>query len=165
MTNGSAAYVRSRTCYAVFLVLAGAVVWPKTQGVAGPDYSFKRMASPRLNSGVRSLIHMVRLNCSGIMFGSQLDEKHLFSWALEIPCVLRWEQDQLVVRSLRVSKVDLHDLIALLRRYNVPMQQLVQFRNSTNEVWFTAPGAYWHQRVFGQEPNLSPKRTRVPCAT
>ena len=98
---------------------------------------------------------MVRLNCSGVMFGSQLDEKHLFSWALEIPCVLRWEQDQLVVRSRRVSKADLRDLIALLWRYNVPMQQLVQFRNSTNEVWFTAPGTYWHQQVFGQQPNLS----------
>jgi hypothetical protein len=107
---------------------------------------------------------MVRLNCSGVMFGSQLDEKHLFSWALEIPCVLRWEQDQLVVRSRRVSKADLRDLIALLWRYNVPMQQLAQFRNGTNEGWFAAPGAYWHKRVFGQRPNLSSKRTRVPRA-
>jgi hypothetical protein len=108
---------------------------------------------------------MVRLNCSGVKFGSQLDEKHLFSWALEIPCVVRWEQDQLVVRSRRLSKSDLRDLVALLWRYNIPMQQLAQFRNSTNEGWFAAPGTYWHQRMFGQKPNLSSKRTRVPRAT
>ncbi len=41
---------------------------------------------------------MVHLDCSGIRFGSYLDEKHLFEWAAEIPGFLRWEQDTLVVR-------------------------------------------------------------------
>jgi hypothetical protein len=32
---------------------------------------------------------MIYLDCSGVHFGSQLDEKHLFEWAMEISGVLR----------------------------------------------------------------------------
>jgi len=42
---------------------------------------------------------MVRLDCSGIHFGSQLDEKHLFVWASELSCFVRWEQDTLLPAS------------------------------------------------------------------
>jgi len=93
---------------------------------------------------------MIYLNCSGIRFGSQLDEKHLFEWAREISCVVRWEQDTLVVRSRRVSESALRDLLALFWRYNIPMEQLAQFQNSANEAWFTAPKMYWHKKVFGK---------------
>ena len=92
---------------------------------------------------------MILLDCSGIMFGSQLDEKHLFEWAVEIPGVLRWEQDTLVIRSKRISQASLRDLLALFSRYGIPMRQLAQFQNETNEKWFTAPHMYWHKKVFG----------------
>lgn len=93
---------------------------------------------------------MVYLNCSGVRFGSQLDEKHLFQWALEISGVLRWEQDTLVVRSRRISEEALRDLLSLFSRYNIPMAQLSQFKNSQNDAWFTAPHMYWHKKVFGK---------------
>lgn len=92
---------------------------------------------------------MVRLDCSNIRFGSQLDEKHLFHWASEIAGFLRWEQDTLVMRSSRVSEVALRDLLALFWRYQIPMQQLAQFENERNTSWFRAPHVYWHRRVFG----------------
>lgn len=98
---------------------------------------------------------MVFLDCSGVHFGSQLDEKHLFAWALEISGVVRWEQDTLVVRSQRISQESLRGLLALFYRYNIPMKQLVQFRNSSNEGWFAAPHTYWHKKVFGQQSNPS----------
>lgn len=102
---------------------------------------------------------MARLDCSGIRFGSQLDEKYLFVWAAEIPGFLRWEQDTLVMRS-RLSESSLRDVLALFSRYGIPMAQLAQFRNSKNEQWFTAPHMYWHERVFGgKNPNLSFQRT------
>jgi hypothetical protein len=104
---------------------------------------------------------MIYLNCSGIHFGSILDEKHLFVWAREISCVVGWEQDTLVVRSRRISKEALRDLLALFWRYNIPMEQLAQFRNSHNEVWFTSPNMYWHKRVFGSQPKPEPKRDFV----
>ncbi len=96
---------------------------------------------------------MVRLNCSGLRFGSYLDEKYLFTWALEIKGVLRWDQDTLVVRSLRLSEASLRDLVALFHRYNIPMEQLAQFRNSRNENWFAASHMYWHKLVFPKKPN------------
>jgi hypothetical protein len=91
---------------------------------------------------------MVRLDCSGIRFGSQLDEKHLFEWASEIPGFLRWEQDTLVMRS-RLSEASLRDLLALFHRYGIRMDQLAPFLNPKNEHWFADPRMYWHKQVFG----------------
>jgi len=91
---------------------------------------------------------MVRLDCSGIWFGSQLDEKHLFEWGMEIPGVLRWEQDTLVVRS-RLSEASLRDVLALFSRYGISMAQLAQFMTDQNKKWFAAPHMYWHANVFG----------------
>jgi hypothetical protein len=83
-----------------------------------------------------------------VWFGSQLDEKHLFEWAVEIPGVLRWEQDTLVVRS-RISQASLYDLLALFSRYKIPMRQLAQFESAANSAWFRDPGKYWNKQVFG----------------
>jgi hypothetical protein len=91
---------------------------------------------------------MVRLACSGITFWSQLDERLFFGGALQISGVLRWEQDTLVLKSLNLSQRALRDLIGLFFRYQIPMRQLAQFRNSKNEVWFAAPQTYWHAHVF-----------------
>lgn len=92
---------------------------------------------------------MVRLDCSNISFGAQLDEKYLFLWGSEIAGFVRWEHDTLVMRSKRVSAETLIDLLALFRRYGIPMQQLRQFENRWNTVWFRSPEAYWHHQVFG----------------
>jgi hypothetical protein len=98
-----------------------------------------------VTSDVRS--HVIRLDCSGIRFGSYLDEKYLFEWAMQIPGVLRWEQDTLVVRN-RVTEASLRDLLALFRRYNIPMAQLAQFESSANTSWFRDPKKYWYRHVF-----------------
>lgn len=92
---------------------------------------------------------MIRLDCSGVTFGSQLDERHLFEWAMQISGVVRWEQDTLVVKSLKLSQASLRDLLALFSRYQIPMKQLAQFKNARNEMWFASPQMYWHTRVFG----------------
>ena len=101
---------------------------------------------------------MVYLDCSGVSFGSQLDEKHLFHWAAEIDCFVRWEQDTLVVKSRRISEEALRDVIALFWRYNIPMQQLAQLQSAVNEAWFAAPIMYWHKKVFSSQLNL-PRNT------
>ena len=92
-------------------------------------------------------------------FGPQLDEKHLFQWASEIDCFVRWQQDTLVVWSRRISEAALRDLIALFWRYGIPMQQLAQFQNSANENWFTSSTAYWHKKVFSPQPREMVGRT------
>lgn len=85
---------------------------------------------------------MVRLDFSGLTFGSQLDERHLFEWAVQIPGILRWEQDTLVVKSLNLSQASLKDLMALFSPYEIPMNQLVQFKNARNEARFASPQMY-----------------------
>ncbi|MFL6659835.1 MAG: hypothetical protein ACJ8GW_17265 [Massilia sp.] len=91
---------------------------------------------------------MVRLDCSGVRFYSQNDEKHLFGWALDIAGVLRWEQDTLVVRNA-LSQASILDLVALFRRYKISMTQLAQFRTAKNEQWFADPRMHWYKPVFG----------------
>jgi hypothetical protein len=56
-----------------------------------------------------------------------------------------------VVRSRRISEADLRDLLALFWRYNIPMVQLAQFRNSNNKAWFASPKMYWYEEVFGTQ--------------
>jgi hypothetical protein len=92
---------------------------------------------------------MIFLDCSGVSFGPQLDEKHLFQWAREIDCFIRWQQDILVARSRRISQAALRELIAIFWRYCIPMQQLAKFQNNFNEYWFTSPTIYWYKKVFG----------------
>jgi len=93
---------------------------------------------------------MIYLDCSGVTFYSNLDEKHLFSWACEIAGVVGWERDTLLVRSRRISAESLRELLALFWRYHIPMAQLAQFRSTSNDAWFVEPRKYWHKSVFGK---------------
>lgn len=92
---------------------------------------------------------MARVDCSGVTFGSYLDEKHMFEWGSEIRGFVEWDRDTLVLRSVRISDEALRDLIALLWRYKVPMKQLAQFESPRNVTWFRSPKTYWHKKVFG----------------
>jgi hypothetical protein len=76
----------------------------------------------------------------------------MFRWGVEIACVAGWEQDTLLVKSKRPSREALRDLIALFSRYQIPMRQLAQFKNFSNEKWFAAADSYWYVAVFGGEP-------------
>jgi hypothetical protein len=75
---------------------------------------------------------MVRLDYSGVNFGSQLDERHLFEWAMQIPGVLRWEHDTLVVKSLNLSQASLRDLLALFSRLLAPTRKCPMCRRLTD---------------------------------
>jgi hypothetical protein len=90
----------------------------------------------------------IALNCSGVCFHSQLDERHMFLWASEISGFVRWEQDTMIIQSKLISEESLRDLLALFWRYQIPMQQLAQFESNRNSAWFRAPHMYWHERVF-----------------
>ena len=94
---------------------------------------------------------MIRLSCAGIRFASYLDEKHLFTWAEEIPSFDRWDGDELVLRTRDIPDDDLRDLLALFSRYRVPMRQLAQFETQSNRYWFRASSSYWYTDVFESE--------------
>jgi hypothetical protein len=91
---------------------------------------------------------MIKINTSRIIYGSYLDEKYFFTWAQEIPCVESIEGGYLHIKSQNLSEPDLRDLIAIMYRYKLPMQQLQQFCNEENKKWFKNKGAYWYGEVF-----------------
>jgi hypothetical protein len=91
---------------------------------------------------------MIKIDTSPIKYYSYLDEKYFFEWAQSIPCVKSIDGGFLHIRSKRLSKPDLVDLIALMYRYKLPMQQLQQFCNSSNEHWFKVDRMYWFKAVF-----------------
>lgn len=82
-------------------------------------------------------------------FHSYLDEEAFFEWAMKIHCVDNMDKGYFHIKSKRLSKSDLYDLIAIMTRYQLPMKELQQFCNSKNEHWFKNKDMYWYQSVFG----------------
>jgi hypothetical protein len=94
---------------------------------------------------------MIKIDTSPVRYWSYLDEKSFFEWAEEIPCIKSVEGGVFHIKSKRLSESDLRDLIAIMYRYKMPMEQLQQFCNTKNERWFKSPIMYWHKDVFGDK--------------
>jgi len=95
---------------------------------------------------------MVKLNVSGAMFGSHLDEMMLFRWIetlAEQGCVAFSDGVHIGLRSRRIKRECLLELIALFRRFDLDMRQLAVFESDKNRRWFRDPRKYWHSQVFG----------------
>ncbi len=89
------------------------------------------------------------------MFFSQADETHFFEWLKSIKCVVSFKgygagEVVVTLRSARLSKADLLELLALHMRYGLPMKSLAKFRTKQNELWFCDTDKYWYQSVFGE---------------
>ena len=93
---------------------------------------------------------MIKIDTSPIRYFSPLDEDAFFSWARRIPCIASVDHGYLHIRSKRVSKADLRDLIAIMYRSRMPMTQLREFFSERNKHWFADPIMYWHREVFGE---------------
>ena len=62
------------------------------------------------------------------------DEHALFEWIAKITCVKKVEAYDLYIRSKRISRDDLRQLIGIFRRYEFDnIEQLFIFRNKYNE--------------------------------
>jgi hypothetical protein len=85
---------------------------------------------------------------------SPSDEKAFFEWLQSIPGVksVAGTPEGLVIelRSRRMSRTALYELLALHARYGLPMNALAQFKTAENESWFADPKKYWYQHVFGE---------------
>ena len=96
---------------------------------------------------------MPRLLIREGMYYAEKDEEAFFAWLQSISGVTKvvGTPDGLVVtlRSKRLSKTTLRDLLGLHFRYCLPMQDLAQFETPENNAWFRSPEKYWYARVFG----------------
>ena len=85
-------------------------------------------------------------------YWSNGDESAFFQWLESIPGVksLKGQRQELIVtlQSSRISSVALRELIALHKRYNLPMRSLSRFETATNKKWFRSKKAYWYPKVF-----------------
>lgn len=77
------------------------------------------------------------ITCKRVLFGSQLDEDAFFDWIKKIACIEKFEGAgnelylDLVGRQLEYE--DMKDLIALLYRYKIRMDQLEPLINDKNK--------------------------------
>ena len=89
---------------------------------------------------------MIEIDSTPIRYFSQKDEDHFFTWAQEIRCVSSVDRGVLSVDDEHVSEDDLRELLALLTRYGLSIEQLRGLVSRANESWFNDPDAYWNSR-------------------
>jgi len=92
--------------------------------------------------------YIIKIDTSPIRYFSQLDEASFFARARRIPCITSVNQGFVHVRSKRLSESGLRDLIAIMRRYRMPMAQHRQLLKDRNEYWFNDSNTSWHREVF-----------------
>ena len=101
---------------------------------------------------MKRMVKMPKVICKGVMFCSQNDETSFFEWISRIKGIKKWEgigdEVHLHLPKRKISDECLRDMIGLLYRYNIEMSQLQQFVTDKNREWYSAPGTYWHKKVF-----------------
>jgi hypothetical protein len=94
----------------------------------------------------------VDLHARRVYFFSQEDEAAFFGWIKRMPCIARYAgiggTIHIHVDPGHVDDDALRELIALFRRYEIEMKQLLVFVNESNRAWVTRPGSYWFGRMF-----------------
>lgn len=95
---------------------------------------------------------MTEIRCKKVTFYSKGDEDAFFAWAHSIPAVneVFGEVDEIVlsIGSANIEADSLRELIALLYRYNLPLNQLAIFKNTSNNEWFHNENKFWYSGVF-----------------
>ena len=92
---------------------------------------------------------MLKIDTRPVIYYSQLDEDHFFTWAQEIPSVKSIAGCFLHIQEDEVSERDLADLLALLKRYNLSAKPLAALCSPENESWFKDKKKFWYDDVFG----------------
>lgn len=105
------------------------------------------------------------LICKQVHFYCFKDEDAFFWWIKRIGCIKSFEAagDELYLDLVdrELTDEDLDDLIGLLYRYKVDMQQLARFLTPQNKSWFLDnKKAYWRRRVFGL-PKTNTKKIKI----
>jgi hypothetical protein len=97
---------------------------------------------------------MSQLLIPSATFYSQSDEASFFAWLESIPGITRVVGDHrglvATLRSDKLSKPALWNLLALHFRYNLPMRALARFETPQNRAWFCEPKMFWYKGVFGK---------------
>ncbi|MFL1404377.1 hypothetical protein ACJO2E_03400 [Marinobacter sp. M1N3S26] len=91
---------------------------------------------------------MLKLDTQPVVYYSQLDEDHFFTWAQEIPCVKSIDRGYLHIQEAEVDEQAMRDLLALLERYRLSPKPLAALCTPENESWFKDKDKFWYHDVF-----------------
>jgi len=96
---------------------------------------------------------IVKIEAVSVRFFSQGDERAFFEWLDKLPFVERYEGRgrtlYISINSLAVDEDGLREMLALFRRYELGMRQLVIFDRDDFADWFWDKQAYWYKDIFG----------------
>lgn len=97
--------------------------------------------------------NLIEITVRGPQFWSENDESAFFDRLGSIACIEsvlgRGEDLILALETTRLSDADLRELLALFRRYEIPMGSLAAFDCERFASWFRDKRAYWYASVFG----------------
>ena len=94
------------------------------------------------------------LELEGVRFYSGYDESAFFDWLRKICCIKNFEGRgsaiYLIVDADEISENDLRELLAVFRRYGIPMRQLMKYEREEFSKWFRDKKAYWYPEIFSR---------------
>ena len=95
----------------------------------------------------------MQIRVQGPTYFSENDETAMFEWLGRIAVVrdVTGERGDLIIVLKRAPTGNqLRDLLALFCRYRMDMTPLAVLRTAKNQSWFSDPGSYWFEAVFGR---------------
>jgi hypothetical protein len=95
----------------------------------------------------------VTLEATDVWYFAPGDEDAFFGWLNKLAFVEKYEGSgrtlYITITCASVEEMALRELLALFKRYGIPMAQLAVFDREEFASWFRDPRAYWHREVFG----------------
>jgi hypothetical protein len=87
---------------------------------------------------------------------SQNDKDVFFGWLKKVKSVVqvrgRLHTVYMDFQVVKFNEKDLHEILALFRRYNVDLGQLAKLERRGNKQWFADKSQWWYVPVFRRKP-------------
>ncbi len=87
----------------------------------------------------------IEIDSTPIEYYSQRDEDSFFQWAAQLDSVASVDQGILSIDSKLVDDLEMRELLALLTRYGLSVDQLRVYAESVGMDWVGNKNAYWNK--------------------
>lgn len=82
---------------------------------------------------------------------SQMDEANFFRWLESLNISVRGSGDVLQVKFKTFNERTIHELVALMARYDLDMSCLATFAQHEEAKFLQDRSKYWYGRIFGDD--------------
>ena len=87
----------------------------------------------------------IEIDSTPIKYYSQRDEDSFSQWAAQLGSVTSVDQGILSIDTKRVDDLEMRELLALLTRYGLSVDQLRAYAESAGMDWVGNKSAYWNK--------------------